>query len=359
MQMVKEKAGRITLADVAVEAGVSSATVSLALRNSPRILQETRQKVLKAAERVGYSTNLRVDDSRRIDVFQRKPQVKNLGFALAGADSTDRIYTVPFHAAAREAARKGQHLFCYPLLAEDSEGDTLMLLESSECGGFLLMGSVEDQHYNLLQKTGRPVLVLGDHRISRPVDLITFNDFQAGRASVCHLAGLGRRRIAFVSENLGFFHRQEWLRGYREEMKAQGLAINQGLVQTRMRSTPHLEVIKPIFERKPYPTAILATSHGEGLAVVNHCRELGLHVPRDVSVLILGNIRQDLYQEPLTCMESPIGEMGRLGMKRLCELIADPHEIPLATLLPISLRDHGSCAPPRAVRARNGRKSVL
>ena len=110
--MNKEKSLKVTLADVAREACVSLATTSLALRNSTRIALETRERVVKASERVGYSTNQRGGDSRRINVFKGKPQAHNFGFALVGGDLTHPFYTIPFHATAREAARGGQHIFC-------------------------------------------------------------------------------------------------------------------------------------------------------------------------------------------------------------------------------------------------------
>ena len=79
---------------------------------------------------MGYSTNLKSDDSRRIEVFSA-PQVKN-GLPLPAR--IQRIESIPFPFMPRRE-RPGS-ISCYPLLAEDSESDTLMLLESSECGGF-------------------------------------------------------------------------------------------------------------------------------------------------------------------------------------------------------------------------------
>lgn len=347
MQSEKGRISRVTLEDVAQLADVSRSTASMALRNSSSIAPLTRERVRKATEKLGYSTNFRNDGLRKIEEFSPKPRARNFGFVLAGEASTDPVYTIAFHATAREATRGDQHLFCYPLRAGDSETDTLTALKSSECGGFLLMGSVEDVHHDLLRKTGRPVVVLGDHRISTAVHHLTFNDFHASRGAVRHLAALGHRRIAFVSENLNFFHRQEWLRGYREEARALGFPLNPGMVQTRMKPTPHLEVIKPLFERKPSPTAVLVTSHGEGMDVVRHCKELGLRVPRDVSVMVLGGLRWDLHREPLTCMEPPLEQMGRLGLKRLRELAADPEEVPFTIVLNFQLRDHGSCSSAR------------
>jgi DNA-binding LacI/PurR family transcriptional regulator len=345
MGAVRQLASKVTLADVARYASVSLATASLALRDNPRIPHQTRQKVWRATERLGYSSNRRLRQGRSIEVFQPKPKVKNLGFVLVGARATDRIYSHTFHAAAVEANRDSQHLFCYPWLDEEAEFD-LSLLESSECDGFLLMGAVCDAHYRRLKTLGKPIVVVGDHRITETVNEVGCKDFEAGREAVRYLVKLGHKRIAFTSENLTFLHRQAWHRGYVEEMSAQKLPIAEGWTQVRWEPTPHWEVVDPLFGLAERPTAILVTSQGEGHDLIEHCRSLGLRVPQDVSVLFWGTRREDVVRHPMTCLESLNEDLGRIAVKRLRELVANPDEIPLTTLLGFHFQDGGSCAPP-------------
>lgn len=345
MSAVRTSTAKVTLSDVARYASVSLATASLALRDHPKIPQRTRQKVWRATQRLGYSPNHRLQSPRSIGVFQSKPKVRNLGFVLVSARAEDRMYSHTFHAAAIEANREGQHLFCYPWRGGENDFD-LALLESSECDGLLLMGAVGDAHYRLLKKLDKPILVAGDHRIEGAVNEVGSKDFEAGRESVRYLAKLGHKRIAFASENLGFLHRQRWYLGYREEMKSQKLPIADGWIQTREQSTPHLEVVKPLFELAERPTAVLVTSQGEGHDLIEHCRTIGLRVPQDMSVFFWGTRREDVERHSMTCLESPNEELGRVAVKRLRDLVTNPEDEPLTTLLNFHFHDGGSCAAP-------------
>jgi LacI family transcriptional regulator len=342
---VKARTSRVTLADVARQAAVSIATVSLAIRNHPRIPQPTRQRVWRACEHLGYSANLKRERALPIDAFAPKPRVRNFGFVLVGARANDRMYSPTFHAAATEANREGQHLFCYPWRGGEDDFD-LSLLESSECDGFLLMGAVGDAHYRLVKKPGKPIVVVGDHRIEETVNEVASKDFEAGREAVRYLAKLGHKRIAFTSENLGFFHRQRWRLGYLEEMKAQKLPIADGWIQTREQSTPHLEVVKPLFELAESPTAILLTSEGEGHDLIEYCKQTGRRVPKDVSVFFWGTRIETEARHPMTCLESPNEELGIVAVRRLRELVANPDGVPQTILLNFQFHDGGSCAAP-------------
>lgn len=330
---------------MAEHASVSLATASLALRNSPKIAPETRQRVWRSTSRLGYSANQRLT-GRLLTRSEPKPKLQNFGFVLLGADANHRIYRPTFHAAALEATRDGQHLFCYPILNPATDIEPLLHLNSSEADGFLLMGDVEERSFDVVTQVGRPVLVIGDHNILKPVNNVSFRDDEAGRDAVRYLHSLGHRRIAFGSEGLSFRHRQEWLSGYREAMHTLELPIGDGWIQTRWQSTPHLEVVKPLLEMRPRPTAILVTSQGEGLDLIAHCRSIGLRVPQDISVMIFGMLDQD--RPPVTCMEADSGDLGRIALKRLRELVANPHEIPLMTLLDLTLHEAGTCAAPSA-----------
>ncbi len=356
MQAAKEKISKVTMADVARFALVSSSTVSMALRNSPQIAVETRQKVWRATERLGYSTNQRTSGAQPIQQFHPKPQTRNFGFVLVDADFTHRIYAPIFHATLLEATREGQHVFCYPMRSANQEMDNLMHLESSKCDGFLLMGAVLEEHYELLEKIKKPIVILGDHHVSRPVNQVTCNDFQAGRDAVRHLASMGHRRIAFASDCIGLIHRQEWLRGYLEEMKARNIPVQDGFIQAPVQRIPHLEVIKPLFRLSSPPTAIITTSHGEGRSILEHCRKIHVRVPEDLSLLTFSVRHPFSEDDPLSRMEIPTEDIGRIGVKRLRELIADPHETPLTTLIHTSCHDTGSCVPPSAHLHSSGKR---
>ena len=212
MQSLKEQ-NQKSLADAA-RAPPCRFPPSLALRNNPRF-KETRQRVLKAAD--GRVIRPRATIPAGL-LFSAR--CRSAWLALAGADSMDRIYNVPFHAAAREA---GQHL----LLSLAGGRFRRRYADAPGIVGVrrFLMGS---RRTNTTFSKARLSFVLGDHRI-RAVMPSTF----PGWPRVVSISRLGHRRIASFRKIWFSIVRNT---GYRE-MKALGLnSTRRG--SDRMKSTP-------------------------------------------------------------------------------------------------------------------------
>ena len=270
-------------------------------------------------------------------------EVRNIGLVLIGGDPTDPTYISFFHGAALEATRGGQHVFCHAASDPDVPLDDA-LLRSSACDGFLMLGVITNDHYTLLKKIGKPIVVLGDHHISYPINDVNLSHRDAGRSAIRYLASLGHRRIALSCDDIRYLHRQEFQSGFIKGMEEAGLALQPKWMQAAPRLVPHLNVVTPLFELDEPPSAVIASSSGEARDVIDYCRSRGLRVPEDVSVMFFGHSQAPHHPDSITFLEESGGDVGRIAVQRLRALIANPDEIPLTTLLYLTLRDHRTCA---------------
>jgi DNA-binding LacI/PurR family transcriptional regulator len=322
---------RVTQAEIAKRAQVSRATASLALRNSPRISIDTRARIARIARELGY-TPLPEIDGRGTDQH-------TVGFVLIG-NPDYQTYHKTFHVTAVESRLQGQHLLFHPVALED-ELD-LELLEKSGCSGFILMGAAEDRHYNAMLELEKPIVVVGEHRVSSIVHGVKFDNFQAGEVAVRYLAACGHRRITFTVARDPYIDAAKWSHGYSVAMA--DLKLPPDLVEVPWKGDETVDGIREILTRNSPPTAIVTSSPYARWAALTVAAELGVRVPEDLSVLGFGPLWN--HSNPAaTEMDVPLETFGKIILRRINELIEYPDDFPLTVMLNLVLEDNGTCGP--------------
>jgi LacI family transcriptional regulator len=323
---------RVTQAEIAKEARVSRATASLALRNSPRISLETRARIARIARALGYSP-------LPPDIDDGRTEQSNIGFILIGSPDF-QLYYMTFHAAAVEALQQGQHLLFHPSSPEvelDFE-----LLESSGCNGFLLMGAVEDRHYNAVMELEKPIVVVGEHRVSRTVHGVNIDNFQAGQIAARYLAALGHERIAFILAPDPYIDAAKWYHGYGVAMADLGLPDDRVELPWQGRA---LETgLEDLLTRDPRPTAVITSSPHARWTAMDLAAKLGLRVPQDISMFGFGPLWNDSHSAT-TELDTPIETFGKVVLRRINELIDNPDDFPLTVMLSLVMNDNNTCGP--------------
>ena len=304
-----------TIQELAEALGVHKATVSRALGGKPGVSGRLRQRILRAAGRMGFYPN----GQARSLATSRTETV-----ALVFCDETSDFLTNPFYSKvlAGVAAETAQHSYSLAFCSLSSDvrlrGSALpKIMRERRADGFLFVGDQDDALIGYCHNLDYP-LILVDHRYGGGrFDTVAIHNVAGARRAVEHLLELGHRRIGFVGGSLRSPSFRERLEGYRAALTAAGLAVDDGLVQLGESRGGHENMMKLLDLAEP-PTAVFACNDANAVRAVKAARERGLRVPEDLSVVGFDDASCAIETWPhLTTMRVDAEEMGRLAVRRL------------------------------------------
>ncbi|WP_309127075.1 LacI family DNA-binding transcriptional regulator [Microbacterium sp.] len=306
--------GRTTIADVAREAGVTKATVSHALSGNRPISQETRAKVLAAAERLNWvpSQSARSLATRRANaigvVLARDPEViANDSFfpafiagvesVLAETETALLLQVVPDRDAEERAYRSMSH----------GRAD----------GAILLDLRVEDWRVPLLAGLGMPTVLVGAYDQTHDFSCVRTDDGAPMRELIEHLRAHGHSRIAHVSGPLDYVHSKARADAYVEAVGDAAL-----LREGDFTAGSGRERTAELLALPERPTAILYSNDTMAIAGLSLARSQGLVVPTDLAVAGFDDDHLSAHLSPsLTSVSSDPAARGRAAARLLRDSI--------------------------------------
>ncbi len=334
-----------SIKDVAREVGVSTATVSRALRGLPRVSDETRVKVLQVAARLDYvasphAASLASGQTMAVGVIVPFVTRWFYGSVIQGAEQL-----------LREAG--------YDLLLYNLAGDTdarrrvfrTHLLRKRVDAILLLSLTPTDEEVAALTKLDRPVAVVG--ATVPGWSCVRIDDVKTAHLAMRHLIELGHRRIGYVGgsleEQLDFAAPLDRLNGYRSAMAEAGLPLDPALeVVGDFTVRGGLAATRLLLEAERRPTAVFAASDEMAVGAVHAVREIGLRVPEDVSVIGIDDHEMAEFFD-LTTVAQPVREQGELAARLLLEALDDELDdppTPPSVTVPTRLVVRRTTAPP-------------
>ncbi len=335
---------RATSADVATMAGVSRTTVSFVLnkRTDVKIPQETRRRVLDAAERLGYHPNA---SARQLAggrthvialVLRQSPE------QIAG----DAVLAETLRGLAAAARAGGFRVMVEPLAPDGPDATYSALLRAQHADGLVISGPrVDDPDLIALVRDGFPIVLQGALP-AVDVTSVDVDNVAGARGAVEHLISLGHRRIACITNApLVYTAAQERLTGYREALRAAGIDAPAELVaEAAFDAASGRAAMAGLLARTTFD-AVFAASDVVALGAIGALREAGLLIPADVSVVGFDDIPLAAYFDPpLTTVRLPAFELGQAAGRALLDRIAD-RAVPARTLLSTELIVRASTAP--------------
>jgi LacI family transcriptional regulator, galactose operon repressor len=329
---------RVTIGDVAAEAGVSVATVSKVINGRWGVAEETSARVQAVIADLGYQSSLVAQSLRR-----RRTNV--LGILVVDIE--------PFSAELLKGAARAVHGSGYELVvfsgcgrADDQVGWEQRYL--SRVSGTLCDGAILVTPSSVDATYGAPVVAVDHNAGSSSLPSVDSDNLAGAVAATEYLLGIGHRRIGFLSGRPDLESARLRERGYRTALKAAGLEVEPNLVRVGgYQSDSADEAARLMLERDDRPTAIFAANDVSAIAAMDAARTLGLAVPRDLSVIGFDNVPESaLCEPPLTTIEQPIQRMGFEAVELLIGLIEQRPDLETQRLLPTRLVTRGSCAAP-------------
>ncbi|MFJ4172361.1 LacI family DNA-binding transcriptional regulator [Paenarthrobacter sp. NPDC089714] len=303
----------VTMEDVAREAGVSRALVSLVMRESPKVSPAKRSLVLDVASRLGYSRN-------RLASQLASRRSHTIGVLLL--DLRNTVFADIYDGIAEGMSESGNHLMVAVGSADPlDEEAAIRSFVDLRVDGILLAGYTGSAERLATAAQGTPAVVITREIHAPGIDSVLADDLQGGELAVDFLHSLGHRRIAHIANRsaLPYGSRRS---GYFSAMLRHGLEPL--VVEEDMTESGGYRAMEAIMAASPKPpTAVFANNDMAGSGALAALARAGLRVPEDVSVLGFDNTdlaASDLIQ--LSSVDQHSRELGKLGADQLLRRIA-------------------------------------
>jgi LacI family transcriptional regulator len=338
--MNKNPNGKITIVNVATEAGVSFGTVSRVINHDVHVKKETRERVLQTMERLGFVANrqarsLAGGKSNTIGVLVPDLGTSYIGEIIRGIDAElsltdlDLILYTTHRTASKESS--------YVANLATGMVDGLLLVLPRNPADFI---------DNLTQRQFPFVLI--DHQgAGRDCPAVGATNWQGAYNATEYLIKIGHERIGFITGSMDLGCSVDRLDGYRSALRTYHIP-----------EPPELVYEGDFFQQDGYtgasvlldfpepPTAIFASNDVMAMGVMDAVHTRGLRVPQDVSIVGFDDIPQASLMHPsLTTVNQPLEKMGRVATQMLLNLLKNPEKKADRIELPTQLVVRDSCNP--------------
>jgi DNA-binding LacI/PurR family transcriptional regulator len=334
---------RVTIADVAADAGVGVGTVSRVLNGSAQVRAATLRAVQDSIDRLGYRPS-----HAATALVRGTPRT----VAVVVTHMTRPSVVVRVASALAVLAVQGYDtIVCNVDTPLERDRHLEALLSTHRADGVLAIGLPLCREQ--LAQFGRAGVALASvDSATAGVPQTVIDDVAGGRLATGYLIALGHRRIGFVGDmtfarppaGLGFTSSADRLRGYRQAVAAAGIGLEAGLI----RRGPHAaataaEHAAELLKSPDPPSAIFAASDTQAMGVLAAADRLGVPVPDQLSVIGFDDIESAAFVG-LSTVRQPLEHSGAEGARRLCALLRGEQLHPRRQQLPIELVARASTA---------------
>jgi LacI family transcriptional regulator len=332
-----------TLNDVARLAGVSTATVSRCLNSPDRVIESTRARVMDAVRDLGYSPNFggRVLAARRTHTIGAIiPTMENAIFARGVQAFQEEL-----------RARGYTLLVASSSYRADIEEEQIRSLVARGADGLMLIGHDRDPSiYRFLETQGVPTLVTWSHSRESGLPSVGFDNRKSMRALTEQVLKFGHARLGVISaETAGNDRARLRLAGIKDAAAAAGIADDDlAIIETVYEIDAGARAFETLMAAAKPPTAVLCGNDVLAAGALRQARQMGLEVPRDVSITGFDDIEIARIVVPaLTTVHVPHREMGATAARQLVEMVENASP---GTTMELEARIclRGSLGPPPA-----------
>jgi DNA-binding LacI/PurR family transcriptional regulator len=287
----------MTMKDIAAEMGVSVATVSRALKDSPRISKDLRMRIQQYAREHNFTPNVLAESLRHSRIQPQKligvivPELVHYYFMtiLKGIEEEAEA-----HGYRIIVAQSGEHYEKEVRLCQS-------FYENKVCG-IIVSQAKDTQHYEHFQRlidAGVP-LVFYD-RICTGVNAsrVVVDDYMGAFNAVTHLINTGCRRIAYFGSQLNLEIAKNRYNGYKDALLKHGLPFREELTRI-CDNRSDAEMLTPsLFDGDIYPDAFFAVNDDTAIGILYSVKRMGLRVPEDISICGFTNGERAIACEPM------------------------------------------------------------
>mgnify|MGYP001943223846 CR=1 FL=1 len=311
----------VTIYDIAKRANVSPMTVSRYINQSGYMSEETKRKVEKAIDELGYVPNLNARS-----LISKKTKI----LSLLITDITNPFFTK----VARGAEDKAKQLGYQILLSNtdenmSKESDYIETVLATRVDGVLLAPAGDESVKNLkrLRKHHIPFVLIDREIQGIDCDLILGDSYEGARKLTEHLLQQGHRKIAMLNGPAHISTARERKRGYEETLKLADIRIDQRWISeiNFKKDDAHAAIEQFLsLDRKDRPTAIFAANNFIAVSAIHALRNHGVKVPDEMTIVCFDDIDPYTNTSPYLTAASasqPAYDYGYMGIQFLIERI--------------------------------------
>jgi LacI family transcriptional regulator len=289
--MMKKK---VTMQDIADQLNISKNSVSQALRGKEGVSEETRERIKRVAEEMGYQ----YPGARK-----QKKQGKTGNIGLIASDLTfsfKNFFGEIYLSIEKEVVKRGMNLHIQSINREQKEHLILpSFIENKMVDGILILSQISTEYINKVISTGIPTVLVDHHHPNINADAVLTNNRFGAYLAVQHLIELNHRDIAFVGN-------VEYSPSYEERYEGYLLALREYDIEPKeefifKKAEEKEEVILQYIQQlKRQPTAWFCVNDGLGFLVNSCLRQQGIQVPEQASICSYDNGQLSKISTPKT-----------------------------------------------------------
>lgn len=313
------KPRRITIKEVALEARVSTQTVSRVLNQRPDVADETRKRVNEVIERLGYHPS-----SLARSLIQQRSYT--LGVVTAGLKfiGPSRI----LNGITQQAEAMGYSLLLkeLPRFDADNYDDLLMSLLSNHVDGIIWAVPDVGNNRNWLRERvpGLSVPVVFLSMETQPdISIISIDNYLGATLATQHLIDQGYQRIGHISGPLEWWDTQQRKAGWQDTLKKAGLQVaDHQWVEGNWSSASGEKAFVQLRKQYPEMDAVFVANDQMALGVLNVACKERIQVPRDLGVVGFDGLSEAAYFfPPLSTVDQDLNQLGDVAVRKLVEAI--------------------------------------
>lgn len=315
---------KVTIKHVAADAGVSLQTVSRVINEEPNVRPAMKEKVQASIDKLGYVPSIaaqRMSGSRSYLILAINDRDRTIADwkAREGRDWVDQMLLGGMLTCAERGYRMLIELI--DTHSDHVERELGAAIAALQPDGVILTPPHSENHLitDLLAERGIPFARIGS-RVKGPGIALTMGDTTSASAATAHLIELGHKRIGFVAGPVEFSLSNRRIEGWKAALDEAGLSAEGLCERGDFGFESGYKAAKTLLSAAKRPTALICSSDQMSLAALDVAREMGLQVPRDLSLVSFDNSPiMRFVDPPMTAIDQPIAAT----VSRAVELIID------------------------------------
>ncbi|MCX8130371.1 MAG: LacI family transcriptional regulator [Clostridia bacterium] len=332
----------VKIKDVANAAGVSTATVSRVINNSPLIHPDTAEKVRRAMRELNYFPN---------SIARSFANQSTYNIALIVDINNSDAFANPFFYQVQFGIEKiicsrGYNLM---IINEGSMNNhetaiSRIILEKKADGvifpGFMLKASIVKK----MDELNFPFVVIGEAENKFNVNLIDVDNRMGGEIAASHLIENGYKKIAFIAGNPKDMFDKQRIKGYRDALIQHGIEYRDSYVKEYVCDIEDgTRIMKELLSSKDCPDAIVFSSNLAAFGAIKVIKNSGLDVPKDIGIVSFDSYPATEFSDPkITTVDIDVFQLGAQAAVMLLKEFELPSSIKQKTLISVKLISRGS-----------------